>query len=69
MKSLIELKPEDLNPLKLSLISFGSIAGMGIGLLLSLIIPNTNAKVIVGISFICISLYVILKNYNLLLHN
>lgn len=61
-----EINPDDLNPLKLSLISFGSLAGMGIGLLLSVIITSTFWKVIIAIILLTISISTIIKNIELL---
>ncbi len=63
----LEVKPSDLSPLKLSLVSFGSIGGIGVGLLISMIITSTLFKVIIAISFLALSLYLILKNLKLLL--
>ncbi len=41
------IKPHELSPVKLGLISFGSLTGMGIGLLLSFLITSTIWRLIV----------------------
>ena len=64
--NILLMKPGDLNPLKLSLISFGSISGIGIGVLLSLILHSNTTKIIVGISFLGIGVYTVFKNIDLL---
>jgi len=57
---------QDLNPLKLSLISFGSLAGMGLGLLLSLLFTSTIARLIIGLALLGLSITIIFKNIHLL---
>ncbi len=63
-----EINPEDLNQTKLSLISFGSIAGIGIGLLFSFIITSTITKLVIAFFLISLSIYIIIKNIHLLLN-
>lgn len=65
--NLIEVKPEQINPIKLSLVSFGSLGGMSMGLLLSLIITSTMFKVILAIILFSLSVYLIVKHIHLLL--
>ncbi len=63
---LLEVKPKDLNPLKLSLISFGSIGGIGVGLLLSMIITSNLSRMILAMVSLGFSLYLVIKNIKLL---
>ena len=60
------MKPEDLNPIKLSLISFGSLAGMGIGFLLSLLFTSTLFRLIVVLCLLGLSITIIFKNIHML---
>ncbi len=63
-----EINPEDLNQTKLSLISFGSIAGIGLGLLLSFLVTSTITKLVISLFLISLSVYIIFKNIHLLLY-
>ena len=66
ISKILVMKPEDLDPLKLSLISFGSIAGIGLGLLLSLLFSSNTAKLILGLCLLGIGFTIIFKNIHLL---
>ena len=60
------IKVEDLDRAKLAFISFGSLCGMGIGLLFSFIATNTWFKLIVGILLIFTGLWSIMKSIDML---
>ena len=64
---ILDITPEQLNPTKLGFISFGSIGGISIGLLLSFIIVSPLSKLIVAVFLFGLSLYMILKNIKLLM--
>lgn len=66
-KSFLDLTASDLNPLKLNLVSSGSIAGIGVGLLLSILLTSTLIKIIVGISLITFIIISLIKNIELLM--
>ena len=57
-------KPLVLDPFKLSLISFGSLAGMGIGLLLSFVVTSNIYRLIFAGVLLFLSLSSIFKNIN-----
>jgi len=60
------IKVEDLDRAKLAFISFGSLCGMGIGLLFSFIATNNWFKLIVGVSLIFTGLWSIMKSIDML---
>lgn len=60
------LRAEDLDKSKLAFISFGSLCGMGFGFLLSFIITNAWAKMILGIGLLFFGFYSIMKALPLL---
>ena len=62
----IPLRAEDLDKSKLAFISFGSLCGMGIGFLLSFMITNGWAKMILGIGLLFFGFYSIMKALPLL---
>ena len=63
---IIGLKPSDLNPFKLALVSFGSLCGVGVGLLLSLLLTSILWRVIVAVIFLIIGFSSLMKNIQLL---
>lgn len=65
--NILSINPDDIDQLKLSLISFGSLGGIGIGLLFSMILSSNLTKIIVSLFFLGISLWMILKNIHLLM--
>lgn len=60
------LTADDLDRVKLSFISFGSLCGMGLGFLLSFIITNYWMKMILGIGLLYFGFWAIMKALPLL---
>lgn len=63
---ITDIHPDDLDRNKLSLISLGSLCGMGIGFIIGFILPNIWFALITGLLFLGFSGYSIFKNIHLL---
>lgn len=64
---ITKIKPEDLDRVKLSFISLGSVCGIGLGLLISILIESTLVKAIIAIILLLFGVSLIFQRIHLLL--